>query len=121
MSSRSPSEIYGPGIWILIHYKSLKTNTQQEKEEFKKFIEDIKNMFPCENCVKHLETFCKIHPFENYEGVVNREGTDLGLFQWAWTLHNSVNIRLGKKRVDFDTAYSMFKNKSLTCHSKCDI
>ena len=116
MSSKTSAEIVGPGVWLILHFKSLSSSP----EEFKKFTDEVKKMFPCEICIRHLEIFCKNHPFDNYKGITNREGHDIGMFQWTWMLHNSVNIRLGKPRMDFDTAYNMYKNHT-QCHSKCGI
>jgi hypothetical protein len=42
------------------------------------------------------------------------------MFKWIWSLHNSVNIRLGKPLIDFDTAYNLFDpNIMAPCNTGC--
>jgi hypothetical protein len=113
---KSIAEKQGPGFWVMIHYKSLYSSTN----EFQKFIKsDVMECFPCLECIKHLEDFCKNHPFHNYENIRDKDENLVGMFQWSWALHNSVNIRLGKSRMDYETCYNIHKNKTYRCHDVC--
>ena len=61
--------------------------------QFIDLVKEYKKSFPCEECrknfrkeVRYME---KIFPLKNIESI---EDSKL----WAWIVHNSVNIRLGK-------------------------
>ena len=42
------------------------------------------------------------------------------MFEYTWIFHNNVNSRLGKKLIDWETAYNMYSNPgSMVCTRSC--
>lgn len=116
----SIAEKVGPGIWFLIHKKALLATTMPEQLSFINFITEICTIFPCENCVEHCKTYMVDNPPSNNLGMISKEKEEqIGMFVWSWNFHNDVNIKLGKKVVDWPTAYNMYATKKSLCNKVC--
>ncbi len=91
--------VIGPSTWEKIHNLAINTVDKKSEEIFIKYIENISNNFPCDICKKHINKYIKEHPFPcEY----------LKYFKWSWIFHNTVNIRIGKKFIPWNTALSIF-------------
>ena len=116
----SNPKMYGP-YWYLIHKKAFNTRSQQDKEEFEKFVTWLVSVLLCEDCHKHSTEYLKKNPVRMYFNVKDdKSGSDIGCFKWSWIFHNVINKRLGKKEVDWITALSMYSSdeKCTNCEKK---
>jgi hypothetical protein len=97
----------GKGIWVIIHKKAIQATTDELK---KRFIEDMNwyaENYPCNKCRKHLKKYIAENPFILYMFVTVAD-KDVGMFKWSWGCHNSVNERLNKEIITFETAYNLY-------------
>lgn len=117
----------GPGVWMLIHQKASIANTKEKQLEFIKFMNSVCEHFPCEFCKGHCKAYIQDHPLEKYINVYIKEGSEkkifIGMFLWSWKFHNSVNQRLQKPLMNWDTAYDMYyvssKQEKKICSKSC--
>ena len=98
--------ILGPSAWTFIHIKAKMATDEQT------FIDEMYfhyYNFPCLNCRKHIQEYMNTHPFEHFSGMTNSSGRQIGMFRWSWLFHNTVNQRLEKPYMDWDTACEMYE------------
>lgn len=101
----------GPGIWYLIHSRSLKTVTMAQKQAYAQFVQETVTDIRCEDCKGHALKYIQnnpMHPYFNVKDV--KTGAEIGCFKWSFLFHNDVNRRLGKHELDFDTAFMLYAN-----------
>jgi hypothetical protein len=106
------------GIWYLIHRQAILATTDSKKAEFINYMTFLSKEFPCEKCRTHILAFIAENPFYLYMNVSYTSYSDVGMFKFSWALHNAVNFRLGKKLIDFGTAYNLYKDQSV-CTNGC--
>lgn len=113
----------GPGKWHDIHQLAWRAQDKVGKDMFKTFMTNTCENFPCSTCKTHCIEYMQNHPMKNYEDVLVEVGTEhlsLGLFVWAWKFHNSVNAKLGKPQMSWNTCYNMYSGKpGLICSKAC--
>lgn len=107
-------EKLGPGYWFRIHTKGKNAKTIGEIKDYIRFIKEVEEEFPCDVCTGELKIYVKNNPIENYVNLVDEKSQRIGMFTWSWQLHNDVNIRLGKPRLDFETCYNLYGGEK--CH-----
>ena len=115
-------EYVGPGSWNIIHRLSFKAQSKEKQLYFIEFMKELCQGFPCNVCRGHCIEYIKNHPMEEYLGVtieINNQPVHLGMFIWAWKFHNSVNKRLNKPIMSWDTAYNFYSQSDLVCSSHC--
>lgn len=104
---------WGPAGWQFLHSVtfSYPTNpTVQEKEQFKQFFQQLKYVLPCPSCREHYaDGIEKTVPIDKY--LDSRES----LTQWLWKLHNSVNERLGKPTVSYESVKQKYESMQGIC------
>jgi hypothetical protein len=103
----------GPGIWFKIHTDAVAAITDTLKESFIVNINALCDGFKCLHCKPHFRKFIDDNPIKNYFNIKDRKGRDIGIFQWTWELHNSVNLRLGKYQPLLEEAYEYFTNNKV--------
>jgi hypothetical protein len=111
----------GPGIWFRLHSKSFQANTSNLQIEMIKDIRDTCNNFPCHVCREHAQKYIKDHPPEEYLDV-HVDGMNIGIFVWMWIFHNSVNARINKPIMSWDTAFDLYnitEEKKGMCSKSC--
>jgi len=113
----------GPGLWHRIHQTAIQATTHDKQMSFIVEMKDICRTFPCLECRNHCAEYIKNHPFEEYLNMmvdVNSQKLLLGMFLWSWRFHNTVNLRLKKPIMNWDTAYNLYNNsESLVCNKHC--
>lgn len=100
-------EHFGPIKWRLIHRMAARVHNEAGKIFFVKFMEEIRDTLDCEDCKGHCTKYMQLNPFTPYWNMTDSRGRHIGMFKWTWTFHNSVNHRLGKPIMDWETAYGM--------------
>jgi len=117
-------EYVGPGTWNSIHRLAFKARTKHLQQNFVETMKEICQSFPCVNCQYHCSEYIKNHPIEEFVDIsidINDEKLPLGLFVWSWKFHNSVNARLKKPLMSWDTAYNLYSDDShLVCSETCN-
>lgn len=102
-------------IWWVIHIKAKHATTPELKSEFIDFMYLLSIEFPCGKCRSHIQEYLRDHPFDPFMNIVNEKGEDVGMFKWSWIFHNSVNMRIHKPYVDWETAWEMFDTGREVC------
>lgn len=105
----STPEVFGPGIWFMIHNQGLRANTDLKKEQYEINMQLLCDDFRCNECKTHFQKFIDSHPLIKYWKEEN------GFFRWSFELHNSVNKRLGKYQPNFEEALNYFSNSNIVC------
>lgn len=100
-------KIVGPGIWFVIHNKAVHAVTAEKKVKFIDFITELAETFPCTICKEHMTKYIKNHPISSFTNIIDN-GRDIGMFKWTWIFHNSVNTRLRKSYMDWNSACNMY-------------
>lgn len=109
----------GPGIWFKIHSDAIAATTQSLKESFIININALCDGFKCKHCQPHFRKYINEHPIKNYFNIKNKNGIDIGIFQWTWEFHNAVNLRLGKHQPTLEESYEYFTNNTVGACYEC--
>lgn len=112
-------KIIGPGIWFVIHLTARRAKDEQSKQAFVALMKSLAAKFPCEKCRTHINAYLTKNSFEPYWNAKHTNGEENGMFTWSWNFHNTVNTRLGKPYVDYETAWNMYGDGITICTSKC--
>ena len=121
----SDPQYVGPGVWLVIHQQALLATTPEQQEHFLQLMDELCDKFPCPKCRGHCLQYLEQYPPEDYCQVtveVKGEERPLGLFLWSWNFHNAVNSRLGKRLLDWETAYNLYQDhgkEGLSCSKVC--
>lgn len=93
---------WGPHVWAAIHIICLGApNMFQGGDElnYRKFLESLPYILPCEKCREHLKSHMERYPID---GALS--GGKTTLFKWSVNLHNAVNRSLGKREMSVEEA-----------------
>ncbi len=88
-----PPSSWGPFFWHTIHIVALGyplKPTYAHKKSAKEFFESLQFLIPCPICREHYASHMKELPITPF---LDRRDD---LFKWTVTLHNKVNVMLGK-------------------------
>lgn len=124
MKDRTDPEYIGPGVWVSIHIESSEARDKESQEMFCKNIRKICQNFPCLECSKHCKEYINNNPPEKFMGIkmkVDGKNEMIGLSVWSWNFHNTVNVRLGKKLMDWETYYGIYIKNNKECSKKCSL
>ena len=98
-------------LWSIIHKYAISCKNSIQKKAFKLFIDNLAENFPCDTCKPHFKKMLNDVKIEYFENKYYN-GEDVSCFYWTFHMHNLVNIRLGKKILNFDEAYNIHINNS---------
>ncbi len=117
--------VTGPGLWYRIHSAGAKialTNEASRIDPYMNEVNEIVDTHNCGDCRVHGKKHLHDDPMENSRYVRDEEGRLIGMFRHGWMFHNTVNARLGKQQVPFETAWQMFSQlDNPTCMTSCAI
>jgi len=88
---------WGPYFWGTLHLASLSVPnvlTQEHKTAFQALVESYTLLLPCPVCQEHFAKVLQKHPLQD-----NLE-TSEQLFLWTVTVHNEVNVSIGKPQMN---------------------
>ncbi len=100
----------GPGLWYVIHLSAHEADTPEKIKEYIIFLRIIIAKHPCGKCRHHGSKYLEMFPPENHITTKNRGGIVIGMFFHSWMFHNTVNDRLNKEIMPFQTAWNMFES-----------
>lgn len=104
---RMPPNIWGPIFWATLHIASLSyadKPTERQMKNMKAFYESMVDVLPCPICRKHYEANLEEMPLD--DAIKNRAE----LIKWVWTMHNRINVQLGKREYTFDEFVASMRN-----------
>ena len=116
----SDPKIFGPGVWFVIHSSAHDAIDEKSITDFLAFIRKIVTILPCGDCRNHATEYVNTHNPNDFIDLVNESGKKIGMFKYTWMFHNAVNERLGKRIIDFETAYHMYsQDEDTVCPIGC--
>lgn len=101
--------VLGPSAWTFIHIKAKLAVDDLTKRNFIDEMYFHYHNFPCLNCRNHIQEYMNTHSFEPFYNMTNPSGREIGMFRWSWLFHNTVNQRLGKPYMSWNTACEMYE------------
>lgn len=113
------TSVWGPAIWHVLHTISFNYKvhpSEEEKAQYKTFIESLQNVLPCRACRENLK---KNLPLAGYGDHVyeNRETFSRFIFD----LHQTVNKMLGKENdLTYEKVRDIYENFRARCGLKID-
>lgn len=110
------NEEWGPLIWLILHTLAEKAGRQEsmitrgdEIRAWPLFVKTLAPVIPCPYCRDHFKEYLQAHPFE----------LPMDYYEWKnsiplyfYSLHESVNARLGKPSFPFGDLPSTYKDSS---------
>jgi len=119
------SKIWGPGMWFNLHMEALSISDEIDistitkmNNNYIKYLNRILTNLPCDTCRHHATEYIKQNSPEEYKDVIDENGKYIGLFMWTWIFHNTVNTRLKKPTIGFETAINIYEDNGI-CTSDC--
>ena len=113
----SSPKVFGPGIWFDFHTMATLSLTNETIDIYIDHVKSIIDRLPCMKCRRDAQKyFDNDHP-SKYKKTTN------GMFYWSWKFHNTVNAKLGKPLLDWDTGINMYfgDDDSGVCSLDCGI
>jgi predicted nucleotidyltransferase len=106
---------WGPALWHYLHMMSFNYPihpTKKNKNEYKDFIYNLRNVLPCKYCRENLTKNLKAFPLTN-DYLQNRDTYS----RYVYELHEVINKMLGKKNnltyEDVRERYEHFRSRCL--------
>lgn len=100
-----------PGLWVAMHFMAARIDGVKKGEEFKAYLELLKNTLPCVYCRQHMSDYLETHPLPSKYS---------SFFEWSVNFHNDVNRRLGYKQMPMEKAISLYMGDEGVCSDDCD-
>jgi len=95
-------EEWGPRLWHQFHAYALAYNPQYiEPQTVRAWYADFADMIPCETCSTKYRSILK----SRYALTRDNLTSNRALFEWTVTVHNAVNMFLGKRLVPLQEAW----------------
>lgn len=109
--------VWGPGIWHFLHTMSFNypiNPTQEQKNNYRNFVINLKNVLPCKYCRINLLKNFKQRPLK-MSHMKNRETFS----RYIYDLHEVVNKMLGKESgLSYDDIRERYEHFRARCTSK---
>ena len=105
----------GPGTWVTLHTLAFHATSDSKKEQFRETLDLIIKNFMCQICREHALQYLQDHDIRAYDDAT------LGYFIYIWKFHNTVNRRLGKMEMDFETALAIYSNNYTNICKHCTV
>ena len=107
------TSVWGPPLWHYLHVMSFNypvKPTKEDKEHYRDFICNLRNVLPCRYCRENLKKNLKALPLTNAD-LKNRDKFS----RWVFKLHELINTMLGKdsglKYCDVRERYEHFRSR----------
>lgn len=99
------SNIWGPSAWIFLHTVTLNypdNPTLNDKENYRIFFNELKNVLPCDKCKKHY--------LQNILETPIQLDSKKDLVKWLIEIHNKVNDLNNKPILTYDQVMEEYLN-----------
>jgi len=121
-------KIWGPYGWLFIESCIISYSNnpnEKDRENFKNFLENIKNILPCSKCRDHFSDYIKNNPLNN-----NILSTKENLLKWLLGAKNIIRKKNNKREISYEELIKYYINFysindineescSSTCTKKC--
>jgi hypothetical protein len=104
---------WGPGMWNALHsitFDFPENATEQDRQNYRIFFHSLKYVLPCASCREHYK-----------QGIENDMPIELdnrdSISRWLVNFHNSVNKRLGKPEVSYESVKEKYESMRGVCNS----
>ncbi len=114
LNNQHPVPIGGE-TWTILHRLALDADTREKSFTFCVTARSICEIFPCPICSSHAKRYIVDNPPEDYVDILalREDGqVDPGVFLWTWKFHNSVNLRIGKPLISYESAISIHSSNT---------
>ena len=104
MSKNTPTQIWGPKAWTLIHTIGLLSKQKNDvylSNRTKNFLQNIWKILPCANCRSDAKRYLDTHN-------VNIINDNNKIFLFTFDFHNFVNKKTGKPNMDIQTFHKLY-------------
>jgi hypothetical protein len=104
---------WGKYYWKMLEYICFSypdNPSQEDKQNIIIFFNSLSNVLPCQKCRNHFKLNLQKYPLDVNTVLNNKHN----LLTWLLTIHNEVNISLGKKVITFDEMINNINNPNLT-------
>lgn len=105
--------VWGPQLWGILHGLAEYTTKiasplfeAEEKRTWILFLKSVEGMLPCEDCRGHYKLYIQTNPVD---GLQNAADFREAVRRWIYTLHESVNQRLGKQGITFEEISRLYE------------
>ena len=106
-----PPQVWGPIFWATLHIASLgyaDKPSERQKKNIIAFYESMVDVLPCPICRNHYEQNLEEMPVK--DAVNNR----VDLINWVFSMHNRVNVQLGKREYTFGEFIESMKHLEMS-------
>jgi hypothetical protein len=108
---------WGPCAWEYLHtltFNYPENPTDDNKKYYYELFDNLKFTLPCKYCRESYSIFFK------YININNYLNDRMGITYWLYTIHNIVNYKLNKKKVDFiDVVHFYEKRRANQTNKSC--
>ena len=108
---------WGPCAWEYLHtltFNYPENPTDDNKKYYYELFNNLKFTLPCKYCRESYSIFFK------YININNYLNDRMGITYWLFTIHNIVNYKLNKKKVDFIDVVNFYeKRRANQTDKKC--
>lgn len=118
MSKFADPENY-PSLWFALHILAKRAKTKELEKIFAEELTTIVSNLKCGECRQHGLKHLSNNPIHKYYGIKDKNGNLIGMFKYTVDFHNAVNARLGKKIIDWETAWQMYEQDTDICTADC--
>ena len=97
---------WGPATWNALHcfaHSAPKVLNDSEQARFRLMLDLVGEHLPCPTCRRHFKEYLE----EHYVNAMTRED----LVEFLNDMHNSVNVRLGKRAFTLEEHYRAYRPK----------
>jgi hypothetical protein len=105
--------VWGPSLWHTLHIISFNYPTKpthKDKNNYRKFIKDLRHVLPCKYCRMNFKKNLKTLPLTD-KALKNRHNFS----KWMYNMHELINKMLGKKSnlkyCDIRERYEHFRSR----------
>lgn len=99
--------VWGPATWAMLHCLVLKIKDDANNiEQLKKIINSICDNLPCPYCAAHAKSVIQKSNFSKFTDI-------LSLRLFVFQLHNNVNEKLKKPKMEYSEHLEKYKNSNL--------
>jgi hypothetical protein len=111
---------WGPSAWNYLHTLTFNypdNPTDDNKKNYYELFDNLRLTLPCKYCRESYNIFFK------YINIKSYLDDRMGITYWLYTIHNIVNLKLNKKKVNFIDVVNYYENKragqeNISCKKK---
>ena len=115
MTTSLSIDVWGSKAWGFLHACSFtypEKPSRDDRLHMFRLISSLPHVLPCMICRKHLQSTLQVSFRDSKSSALDGRSE---LVRWMVDLHNSVNERLGKSTLSYESVYEMYADSSAVC------